>query len=338
MPTRSQPQIRALLVDAYGDWRRVKLASIDAPEPGPGEVLIEAQAASLNFADLLMIEGKYQVRPALPFVPGRDVAGRIVSIGEGVTGFAVGDRVAAHARSGAFAELAVTPAAACVVLPSAVSFEAAAASATIFATVVAALGMRAKLQPNDWVLITGAAGGVGSAGIQYARVLGARVAALVSSSEKENAARELGAEVVVRSDLIADLRDGLRQALAAKGIEGVAVVIDVVGGDTFDAAIRCVAPEGRLIVVGFASGRIPQIAANYLLLKDIAVVGSSLGRLIGSANPDFRRQLQASFAMLADGRMKAPIEGTYPLSDFQAAAARIAERKVIGKIVLLPRS
>jgi NADPH:quinone reductase len=338
MPTRTQPHIRALMVDAYGDWRRVRLASIEAPVPGPGEVLIEAQAASLNFADLLMIEGKYQHRPQLPFVPGRDVAGRVLSIGEGVSGFAVGDRVAAQPRSGAFAELAVARAAACVSLPSAVPFEAAAACVTIFATVVAALGMRAKLRPGDWVLITGAAGGVGSAAIQYARVLGAHVAALVSSAEKEDAARALGAEVVVRSDLMADLRDGMRQALAAKGLDGVAVVMDVVGGDVFDAAIRCIAPEGRLIVVGFASGRIPQIAANYLLLKDIAAVGSSIGRLIGSANPEFRRLLQASFAMLADGRMKAPIEGSYPLSDFQTAAARIAERKVIGKIVLLPRA
>src|SRR5262249_22595102 len=157
------------------------------------------------------------------------------------------------------------------------------------------------------------------------------------SAAKAETARALGAEIVLRSDLIGDLKDGLRNALAEQGRDGVAVVMDVVGGDAFDAAIRCIAPEGRMIVVGVASGRIPQVAANYVLLKDISVIGSSLGRLRRVGSPDLRRGIEACIAMLADGRMTIPIDGTYPLSDFHTAAALIADRKVIGKIVFLPR-
>lgn len=334
---RDDHAFQALIAESYGDWRDVRVGSMPHRPPGPDDVLIEAHAASINFPDLLMIAGKYQHRPAPPFIPGRDVAGRIVAVGDNVRSFAVGDRVAAQPPHGAFAEEVVAPARFSVRIPDNVSYEDAAASGTILATVAAALGLRARLQRGEWLLLTGAAGGVGSAAIQYARARGARVAALVSSQEKELAARSLGAEVVLRSDKMASLKGDLRDHLAHHGLDGVDAAMDVVGGDEFEAVIRCIRPEGRVIVVGFASGRIPQIPANYLLLKDIAVIGSSLDRLFRSEHPAFRALLTEAFDMLANGRIKAPIEARYPLAEFARAAARIASRQAIGKLVLLPR-
>lgn len=328
--------MRALVVERYGDWRSVAPADFPVPRPGPGEVLIEVAAASLNFPDLLMIEGRYQTKPALPFVPGRDAAGTVVAVGPGVAGLSVGDRVAAQPPHGAFGAFAVAPEGFCTRLPDAVGFEEAAACGTVFATVVGALALKARLEPGEWVLVTGAAGGVGSAAVQYARCLGGRVAALVSSAEKEASARALGAEIVLRSDRIGDLKAGLRDALKAEGLDAVDAALDVVGGDAFDGALRCLRAEGRLVVVGFASGRIPQIAANYLLLKDIAVMGSSLDRLLRAGDARLLTRLEECFRFLAEGRMRAPIDGRYPLADFAKAAARVAERQVVGKIVLLP--
>jgi NADPH2:quinone reductase len=335
--TANQSQaVKALLVDSYGDWRRVRLGEVAARQPMADQVLIETKATSLNFPDMLMIEGKYQDLPNLPFIPGRDAAGIVLSVGEHVGEFAVGDRVAVQPSHGAFAQQTISPARYCTKIPEAVSFEDAAACNTTIATVVAAISLRAKLQAGEWILITGAAGGVGSAGVQYARAIGGRVVGLVSSEEKEAAVRKLGAEIVLRSDRMADLKNDLRKALLREGLDGVDAAMDVVGGEAFDGLVRCIKPEGRIAVVGFASGRIPNVAANYLLLKDVSVIGSSINRLFGSSNPAFRRLLDAGFAMLADGRIKSTIEGRYPLGDFSKAMERVASRRVVGKILLLP--
>lgn len=328
--------MKALLVDSYGDWRRVRLAETDVRQPQANEVLIETKATSLNFPDLLMIEGKYQDLPSLPFIPGRDAAGIVLAVGDHVRDFAVGDRVAVQPTHGAFAQRTISPAHYCTKIPAAVSLEDAAACNTTIATVVAAVSLRVRLQPGEWILITGAAGGVGSAGIQYARAIGGRVVALVSSAPKEDAARMLGAEIVLRSDQMTDLKSDLRKALLREGLDGVDAAMDVVGGDAFDALVRCIRPEGRIAVVGFASGRIPAVALNYLLLKDVSVMGSSINRLFSLPNPPFRRLLDAGFAMLADGRIKSAIEGRYPLGDFVKAMERVANREVVGKIILVP--
>lgn len=328
--------MKALLVDSYGDWRRVRLAEIAVRQPQANEILIETRATSLNFPDLLMIEGKYQDLPSLPFIPGRDAAGIVLAVGDHVRDFAVGDRVAVQPTHGAFAQRTISTAHYCTKIAAAVSLEDAAACNTTIATVVAAISLRVKLQPGEWILITGAAGGVGSAGIQYARAIGGRVVALVSSAPKEDAARMLGAEIVLRSDQMVDLKSDLRKALLREGLDGVDAAMDVVGGDTFDALVRCIRPEGRIAVVGFASGRIPAVALNYLLLKDVSVMGSSINRLFNLPNPPFRRLLDAGFAMLADGRIKSAIEGRYPLGDFVKAMERVANREVVGKIILVP--
>jgi NADPH2:quinone reductase len=327
---------RGLIVDGFGDWRNTRLGPLALRPPGAGEVLLKAEAASLNFPDMLMIEGKYQHRPKPPFTPGRDVAGTVLAVGADVTDFAPGDRVMAQAHEGAFATHTLARCHSCLRIPPTLSFVDAAAAGTVLATVVVALGLRARLVPGKWVLITGAAGGVGTAAIQYARWRGARVAALVSSAEKAAACRALGAEIVLRSDEIGDLRDGLRAALFAHAPDGADVVLDVVGGDVFDAAIRCVRPGGRCLVVGFTSGRIPTIATNYLLLKDIALIGCTLARMFTGTDSEFHRLLAESFTALAEGRIRIPVEACYRLEDFAMAMARIAERQVVGKVVLAP--
>ena len=327
---------KGLILDNYGDWRRTRLGDVSVNSPGPNEVLIETKATSINFPDILMMEGKYQKRPPVPFTPGRDAAGIVRAVGEGVTDFKVGDRVAVQPGHGAFAQRTISEACYCTRMPDEMSFEDAAACNTTIATVVAAISMRADLRPGEWILITGAAGGVGSAGVQYARALGARVVAVVSSQEKEEAVKRIGAEIVLRTDQIPDLKEGLREALAQKGLDGVEAAMDVVGGDAFDGLLRCIKPEGRVSIVGFASGRIPTVAANYLLLKDIRLYGSSINRMFVLPNPKFRRLLENGFRMVADGRISSMIERKYPLAEFATAFERVADRKVVGKVLLIP--
>jgi len=329
-------KVRGLVVDNVGDWRRARLDDVVVRQPGPDEVLIETKAASINFPDVLMIEGKYQNRPPMPFTPGRDAAGVILAIGSNVKDLAVGDRVAAQPGHGAFAARTISRAHYCTKIPDGMSFEDAAACNTTIATVVGAISLRADLRPSEWILITGAAGGVGSTGVQYARALGGRVVALVSSQEKEDAVRSIGAEIVLRSDRIENLKEGLREALNQQGLDGVDAAMDVVGGDAFDGLLRCIRPEGRVSIVGFASGRIPSIPANYLLLKDIRVAGSSINRLFVNPNPKFRRLMDNAFRMVTDGRIGTMIEGKYPLDEFSKAMERVASRQVVGKVLLIP--
>jgi NADPH2:quinone reductase len=327
------PTMRALVVDAYGEPSQARIAEMLRPSPGVGEVLIKAEAWSLNFLDLLMISGKYQVRPDPPFVPGRDIAGRIVELGPGVDGLKLGDRVSAEPRYGAFGEFVVAPEHVCIAAPEGLAAIDLAAAGTAYATVVAALGMRARLKPGEWVLLTGATGGVGSAGVQYARRLGSRVAALVSSAEKEAVARRLGAEIVLRSDVIGDLRKNLKSALASHGLAAVDAVVDMVGGDAFDGALRCLRQGGRCVIVGFASGVIPQIAANYLLLKDLTLIGSSLDSLLRSRDPELRAGVSEAFDAMARGELSAEVAMVRPLSQFAEAAAAMSERRAVGKTV-----
>lgn len=326
-------QMLAVTVSAYGDWREASLRRMPRANPAPDQVLIRTEAAALNFPDLLMIEGKYQVKPDLPFVPGRDVAGTVVAVGSDVSAFQPGDRVTAQPQYGAFSEYVAAPDWSCVRIPDKVGFVEAAACGTVIATVVGAMRLRARLQPGEWVLLTGAAGGVGSAGIQYARLLGARVAALVSSEEKEATARRLGAEIVLRSDRIEPTRNGMKDALLAAGLTGVDAVVDVVGGDAFEGAIRCLSPGGRYVIVGFASGQIPKIPANYVLVKDLIVLGSTLDRLFRLRDRELANGIDEAFTALADGKIEAEIDSILPFSRFTDGAEKIASRKVVGKIV-----
>lgn len=327
---------KGILIERFGPWTDVRMAERPVAQPGRGELLVAVEAASLNFPDLLMIEGKYQFKPPLPAFAGREAAGRVIAIGEGVTHFAPGDRVAAQARCGAFAERVLVSENRCFALPANMDAALAAAAGTVFATAHVALVMRAGLRRGETVLVTGAAGGVGLATIQLAKLLGAHTVAMVSSQDKEEAVRRHGADHVIRVDRIANLREELRDAIKGQGIDGADVVMDVVGGDSFDGAVRCLRPGGRLLVVGFTSGRIPDIKVNYLLLKNIAIIGSPLDFHFAWKPDEIREAMRGLFEHVAAGRLDPGISATYKLADFQAAARLVADRKVIGKIVLVP--
>ena len=329
-------QATGVVVEQFGDWRRAKIATLPLRALGEGEVLIRSEAAALNFQDLLMIEGKYQYRPSLPFIPGSDVAGRVIAVGPGVTSLTVGQKVAALARSGAFADYVIARAARSFPVPDDLDAAKAAASTSIFATVVVALTMRAQLKAGERVLVTGAAGGVGIASIQYARQGGAEVVALVSSDAKEKLVRQAGAQHVLRLDQMPDCKKDMRDALTGLGLDGVDVVIDMVSGDVFDGAIRCLRSGGRLVVVGFASGRIAEAKTNYLLLKGISVVGSSLMTGLDKDGPLLMRLMDQVYRDVAVGKLDPFITGTFPIEQFHQAAAPIADRTAAGKIVLIP--
>ncbi len=330
--------VTGLVVERIGDWRNTKIDTLPLRPLGPGEVLIRCEAAALNFQDLLMIEGKYQFKPEVPFIPGSDVAGVIVATGPQPGPFAVGQRVAALVRTGAFADFAIARLGRIFPIPHHLDTTRAAATTSIFATAVVALSIRGQLQPKERILITGAAGGVGIAAVQYARQLGAEVIALVSSDAKQRLAKNAGANHVLRLDRMADPKQALRAELGVAGIDGVDAVLDTVSGDVFDGAIRCLKAGGRLIVVGFASGRIADVKTNYLLLKGISVVGSPLQMGLDQDGPLLTRLLGRVYEDVAAGKLDPFITAKYTYDQFEQAAAEIANRSALGKIVLVPRA
>lgn len=323
-----------LLVDAFGDWRTCRTGSLPLPAPGPGEVRVEIEAAALNFPDLMMIAGTYQTRPDPPFVAGRDAAGRVAECGPGVARLAVGDRVALQAVHGAFADRISVPETRVARLPESVGARAGAAAATVLATAHVALERRAGLRPGERVLVTGAAGGVGTATLRLARHLGAVPVAVVSSAEKAAFAEAHGAAHVLRSDSMTDPRRELREALRAKGLDGVDVLLDVVGGEMFHAGLRALRPEGRLLTVGYTSGELPAAPVNYLLLKDIAVIGSPLEHYLRNAGEAVQRRLEDLFAELGAEALAAMVSRSLPFGRFADAAAAVEGRTALGKIVI----
>jgi len=251
--------MQALIINEHGPLEKLALGEFPDPQPGKGEVLVEVHAASVNFPDLLVIGGTYQNLPPRPFVPGKDLAGGVAAVGVGVTRAKPGDRVMAQIEHGAFAERAVVPEVLCFVMPAKMRYEEGAAMGLVYLTAHNALIERAQFRAGETVLVTGAAGGVGLAAVQLAKALGAIVIAAVSSEEKARVARESGADHVVLTN-VPDLRDSLRkQVFDAVGKRGVDVVLDSVGGDVFDACLRVMAWCGRLVIIGFAAGRSPQV-------------------------------------------------------------------------------
>ncbi len=326
--------MKALLVKQFGALDTLVLEERPDPQPGAGEVLIDIHAASVNFPDLLVIQGKYQVLPPLPFSPGKECAGVVNAAGPGVAQFTPGDRVIAQIEYGAYAQQVVARAANCHVIPAQMSFPEAAAMGLTYMTAHFALVERAAIKAGETVLVTGAAGGVGSATVQVAKALGATVLAAVSSPAKAAAARAGGADHIIDTG-VPNLRDTLRdQVYAAVGKRGVDVVIDSVGGDIFDACLRAIAWCGRLVVVGFADGRIPEIKAGHILVKNISVIGLQFSDY-RDRQPEkclaARRQL---FDLYSAGKLKPHVMATFPLERYMEALALVRDRKVIGKVVL----
>ena len=327
--------MKALLVREHGDFGRA-LVLDEAPDPvaKPGEVLVDVRAASVNFPDLLVIAGTYQKLPPRPFSPGKDLAGVVASTGAGVTTCKVGDRVCAQIEFGAYAEKCIVPELNCHVLPSSMSYVEAAAMGLTYLTAHFALVERGRFQAGESVLVTGAAGGVGLAAVQVAKALGARVVAAVSSADKATLVLANGADHVVRTD-VPDIRESLRrQVYDAVGRQGVDLVVDAVGGDIFDASLRAIAWSGRLVVVGFAEGRIPEIKAGYLLVKNIALIGLQFSDYRDREPRKVRAVQQELFRLYEAGKVKPHVMATYPIAHFREALAAVRDRKVVGKVVL----
>ncbi len=328
--------MRAVVVREHGPFRSARVETVPDPVPGPGELVIDVHAIGVNYPDLLVIEGKYQLLPPRPFSPGKEAAGVVSAVGAGVTRFRPGDRVMAQREYGTYCERLLSPEATCYRMPEAMSFEEGAALGLAYQTSHFALLERGAYRKGEAVLVTGASGGVGLAGVEIAKALGATVIAGVTSAGKGELCRRHGADHVI--DLSApDLRNSLReQVYAAVGKRGVDVVLENVGGEVFDGALRALAWRGRLVVVGFASMRLPEVKANYLLLKNIAVVGLQWSDY-RERDPDWVRRVQDElYALYRAGKLKPHVSATYPLECFADALERFAERRVQGKMVLVP--
>ena len=304
---------------------------LPTPQPKSGEVLIEIRAASLNFPDLLIVQNKYQMKPALPFVPGSEYAGVVQAVGEGVNHLKVGQNVACLSGTGGFGSHTIAPAALCMPLPEGFSHVDAAAFIMIYATSWHALMDRAQLKAGETVLILGAAGGVGTAAIQIAKAAGARVIAAASTDEKCALCLSIGADATINYSR-QNLRDEIKALTDGKGPN---VIYDPVGGEFAEPAFRSIAWRGRYLVVGFAAGPIPALPFNLALLKGASIVGVFWG--------DFaRREPKANAAMMAElanwyaqGKIKPVIDSTMPMADLKAAYAHMGSRGVKGKLVMV---
>ncbi|HEU0217301.1 MAG TPA: NADPH:quinone oxidoreductase family protein [Stellaceae bacterium] len=328
--------MRAIVVEAFGPPERLRLAEVPAPAPRAGEVLVAVRAAPVNYVDLLVVAGTYQFRPSLPFVPGKGPAGVVAALGEGVTEFAVGDRVLAMAEEGGYAEAVAVPANQCYRLPETMAFAEAAALSLVYDTAWFALRERGRLAVGESVLVLGASGGVGRAAAQLTRAMGATVLAAISRPERADAVRAAGAAAII--DLSREnLRETLREEVyAATEGRGADIVIDPLGGKVFEAALRALAWRGRLVVIGFAAGDIPTLKTNYLLLKNIEVSGLQVS--------DYRKrrpeQVAQAYAEIFDfyrrGEISPAPATVFPLARAGEALAALRDRRIAGRAVLCP--
>jgi NADPH:quinone reductase len=326
----------------------LRVDEVADPKAGAGQILIDVKAAGVNFPDVLITQGKYQFKPALPFSPGGEVAGVVSEVGSSVTAFAVGDRVAATVLYGAFAEKLAVPEAAAVKLPDGVSFETGAATLLTYATTYHALVDRAHLASGETLLVLGAAGGVGLAAVELGKVLGARVIAAASSEQKLALCREHGADETIdygQGDAVAasgaNKESPLAQLLKERVKEltkgaGADVVYDPVGGTYAEPALRSIGWQGRYLVVGFAAGDIPKIPLNLTLLKGCSIVGVFWGQFAMRQPADNRRNCEQLMAWVAEGKLRPHVDEVLPFERAGEALEKLAQRKVKGKLVLVP--
>lgn len=325
--------MRALVVRTLGSVDGASVETVEAPQAGAGDVIVRVRAAPLNFVDMLILEGKYQERLDLPYVPGREIAGTVTAVGTGVTRFQPGDRVLAFVAQGAFAEEAVVPEADCTAIPDGMADVEASCLGMAYQTAHFALVDRARTQAGETVLVTGASGAVGIAAIQIAKALGAQALAGLLSMEKASLVTKAGADHVV--DLGGDdIKDAVRdQVYGITGKRGANVVLECIGGHVFEACLRATAWEGRVVDIGFAGGAIPAARVNYLLVKNIAVIGLYWGSYRQYAPDRVAAAQQAIFDGAVAGRLKPSIMTTLPLDRYREAFAHMANRTMIGRIV-----
>jgi NADPH2:quinone reductase len=333
--------MRAVIGHRFGGIDDLVYEETASPVLQAGAIRIAVHAAGVSFANLLFIAGKHQNRPSLPFVPGTEIGGVVSEIARDVrTALRVGDRVCAGLPSGGFADEAIVDAANVFRIPDSLSFEGSTLFPTIYATAYSGLKWRANLRAGETLLVHGAAGASGLAAVEVGRALGATVIATAGGERKVSAVKEYGADHAI------DYRQGgfREQVLDITGGRGADVVFDPVGGDVFDESLRCVAPLGRLLPIGFASGRIPEIPANIVLVKNLTVIGLYWGFYMAwgktKADASLREQVRVLFDELFNlyeaGKLRAPVDRSLPLANFADAMRRVESREVIGKIVLLP--
>jgi NADPH2:quinone reductase len=319
-----------MVVEEFGSPDGMTLATVEEPDPGPGEVSISVRAIGVNFPDLLVISGRYQILPETPFSPGKEVAGIVEAVGPGVSNFEPGERVMAQMEHGAYAEKVVAKAAYAAAIPQAMGFEEAAAFGLAYLTAYFGLARRARLEPGETVLVTGAAGGVGLAGVQLAKALGAEVIAVGSTDEKRALALEVGADHAIEPDP-RTLKERVRELTGGRGAD---VILEQVGGDLFDACLRAIAWEGRLVIVGFAGGRIPTVKAGHVLVKNITVVGLQSSDYREKEPEALRAAYDALLGLYSKGLIKAHVSAAYPLADAAEALEEIRTGRAKGKVVL----
>ncbi len=327
--------MKAVMVEAFGPFECARLRTVPDPAPQRGEVCLEVRAAETNYPDVLVVTGAYQVKPPLPFSPGKAAAGVVERIGEGVTNVAPGDRVAVQVEYGAYAEKLIAPAQCCFAIPDDISYATAAALGLTYQTSYFALVERARLQAGESVLVLGATGGVGLAAVQLARALGAGT--VIAATRGEDAMpllRQAGADAVIDLSM-SGLRDGLRQRVRELTAgHGVDVVVDPVGGEANAAALRAMAWCARMVIVGFAAGTIPLIKANYLLVKNIEVSGLQWSDYRDRAPARVAEVQAAIFALYRQGKVAPHISRMLPLADFAQALTDLRDAKAQGKIIL----
>jgi NADPH2:quinone reductase len=323
--------MRAAVCREHGPPEVLAVESVARPEPGPGEVLVRVGAAAVNFPDVLIVADGYQVSMPTPFVPGSEAAGEVVALGPGVDSAAPGDLVFGATMVGAFAEYVAMPANGLMSIPSGVDLTAAAGFWVTYATAYHALRSVAEVRSGDWVLVLGAAGGVGVAAVDLAQVLGGRVIAAASTPAKLALCRERGAEHTLNY-VEEDVRDAVRAILP----DGIDVVIDPVGGPAAERALRSIRWGGRFVTVGFASGEIPRIPLNLILLKGAIVKGFEI-RAFGLHAPDLAERDRAELLdLLASGRINPHVDAVYPLGDVATALRKVADRRSAGKVLVDP--
>lgn len=322
--------MKAALCKTLDGPEAVVVEEIADPVAGPGEVVVRVRAAALNFFDTLITRGKYQTKPALPFSPSGEIAGVVESLGAGVTGVKVGDRVAAAVGYGGAREKIAAAAESLIPIPEAVSDAMASAVSVTFGTAIHGLKDRGHVKPGETVAVLGATGGAGQAAVEIAKLLGARVIAAGSSDEKLAICKSLGADEVVNYDAV-DLKQALKDLTGGRGVD---VVYDCVGGKYAEPAVRALAWEGRFLVVGFAAGDIPKLPLNLLLLKGADAVGVFWGEAVRRNPERHRANMKEVLGWVADGKLDPRIQATYPLSEIREAIGVLDRREAAGKIVL----
>ena len=325
--------MKAVLCKAFGPADTLVVEDVSSPEIKKNEVLLDVHAAGINFPDTLIIEGKYQFKPPFPFSPGGEASGVISAVGEKVSHLKVGDRVMALTGWGSCAEQIAVPAYNILPMPDAMDFTTAAAFSMTYGTAMHALKQRGALQAGETLLVLGASGGVGLAAIEIGKAMGARVIAAASSAEKLEVARQAGADELINYQ-DEDIRERLKTLTKGQGVD---VIIDPVGGDLFETVFRSIAWNGRMLVIGFASGTIPSLPVNLPLLKGAAVIGVFWGSFAQRQPQDNVANFEQLFAWYAEGKLKPLVSQTFALEDTAQAINTLAARKAVGKLVIKVR-